>query len=206
MKKLTPAKIDAAVLKKLHEKSESLQQKSWDYTGGYPRRFKDTLSIHLLKEQSQRCAYCGSRLAKTKNHRDHIAPKESHPRFTFIPQNLVLACYHCNTGCKGRIDTVTVKKEKYEDCEFSIVHPYLDEPSQHLVFVGATNAILIQVVDNSPAGNGTVRLFGLDSPEKTKERAKEAAFEADIAFLGEKWRDGFEVALAANIKMKQAQS
>lgn len=202
MKKLTPATIDANVLRKLHEKSEDLQQKSWDYTGGYPRTFKDTLSKHLITEQSKRCAYCGSRLAEKKNHRDHIAPKESHPAFTFIPENLVLACYHCNTGCKGRADTVTVKAEKYSDCAFSIVHPYFDEPSGHFQFVGATNEILIQLVNNSPKGKATIEMFGLDSPEKTKERAKEAAFEADVDFLGDKWRDGFEVALMANIKMK----
>jgi len=202
MKKLTPAKIEVELLEKLQKKTPKKQQQSWDYTSGHSRAFKDAITAQMILIQSTRCAYCGSRLHGSKHHRDHIAPKESHPEFTFVPSNLVLACYHCNTDCKGATDTVSVKDTDYLKCLFTIVHPHFDEPSHHLEFVGGINSILIQVVNGSSKGKTTVGLFHLDSPEMTKQRAKDAMFDDDLEHLPGKWTDAFQYIPTANIKMK----
>lgn len=202
MKKLKPAKIEAKLLKTLQKKSGKLQQKFWDYTSGLSRTFKDAITAQMTLIQSMRCAYCGLRLYGTKHHRDHIAPKESYPRFTFIPANLVLACYHCNTDCKGTTDTVMTKDKTYEKCVFSIVHPHFDDPKEHLTFVGGKNAILIQVVKASAKGTATVALFHLDSPEMTKQRAKDVLVDTDLEHLPGKWKNSFKFVPPANFKMK----
>lgn len=202
MKKLNPATIAPALLTKLQAKSPALQQKSWDYSKGYPRAFKDALTAQMLVIQSTRCAYCGSRLHGSKHHRDHIAPKESHPEFTFFPENLVLACYTCNSDYKLAADTIATKDAEYAKCTFTIVHPHFDEPSKHIEFISDVGGLLIQVVDGSTKGRATIDMFHLDSPERSKQRIMDAAISSDVEFLGEKWKPGFEAALMANIKMK----
>lgn len=202
MRKLTPAVIDAALLARLYAKTPELQSKSWEYTAGYSRTFKDELTRQLVVNQSRRCAYCGSRLLGTKHHRDHIAPKEVHPEFTFYPSNLVLACYHCNTDCKGATDTVNMKQATYDKCGFVIIHPYFDEPSEHIEYVGGIDEILIQVVNGSLKGHATIAMFRLDSTDMTSQRAKDALFDKDLEHLPGQWRDTLVIGLAANIKTK----
>lgn len=202
MKKLSPAKIDTELLKRLHAKPADKQAKSWTYTNGDPREFKDNLTLQMLTNQSSRCAYCGRKLTERKPHRDHIAPRESHPEFTFIPLNLVLACFCCNTECKGASDTVSAKSADYSKCSFSIIHPFLDDPADHIQFTGGEDAILVQVVAGSSKGTATVTMFRLDSPELTKERAKNVLLDHDLDHLPGKWRDGFVFANANALKMK----
>jgi uncharacterized protein (TIGR02646 family) len=189
MKKLTPAVIDAALLKSLHAKTPAKQRDMWANTRGNPRKFKDTLTAQLRIIQSRRCAYCGMRLFEESPARDHIAPKESHPEFTFISANLVLACFHCNTESKWTTDTVVAKAATYENCTFSIIHPYFDEPGDHIQFVGGDNELLVQVVNGSQKGLATVNLFALTSPELTKQRAKDAIYDDDVEHLPGPWRD-----------------
>ncbi len=202
MKRLTPATVDALVLTKLHAKSPQLQKESWDYTGGYARRFKDAITSQMAIAQSKRCAYCGSRLLGEEHHRDHIAPKESHPEFTFIPSNLVLACYYCNSECKGTTDTISIKSADYSNCSFRIIHPIIDEPSDHIQFTGGEKQILVQVVAGSAKGTATVTMFRLDSPELTKQRAKDADYDDDLEHLPGNWKDGFICAATVKLKMK----
>jgi uncharacterized protein (TIGR02646 family) len=202
MKKLNPATIAPALLAKLHAKSPALQQKSWDYSGGRPRAFKDAITAQMLVIQSTRCAYCGARLHGTKHHRDHIAPKESHPEFTFLPENLVLACYTCNSDYKLAVDTIVTKDAVYANCTFSIVHPHFDQPGDHIQFVGGVGGLLIQVVSGSTKGRATVDLFHLDSPERTKQRIMDAAFESDLDYLPGPWRNAVENTVWGNLKLK----
>ncbi|MGS0757857.1 HNH endonuclease, partial [Roseateles sp. GG27B] len=68
----------------------------WKRSTGRPGNFKRDLTISLKSGQDRRCAYCGSFLFEKYPHRDHIAPKERYPDWTFRPDNLVLACYACN--------------------------------------------------------------------------------------------------------------
>jgi uncharacterized protein (TIGR02646 family) len=203
MKRLTAAVINAGLLNKLQSKTPANQKKAWPYTSGNSRRFKNALSAHLKVEQSNRCAYCGLRLMELNPARDHIAPMEFHPEFTFFPNNLVLACYHCNTDCKGAADTIATKNGTYETCIFSIIHPYLDDPTQHLEFVGGRRKLLIKVIGGSPKGRETVRLFRLANAARALQRAKDVLFDEDLAHLPGQWRGQMDNLLPLlNLKMQ----
>lgn len=202
MKKLTVTTIDETLLTKLQANAPDHQPKMWGYTSGRPASFKKLVTTHLLTDQSRRCAYCGCRLMGMRPHRDHIAPKESHPEFTFTPANLVLACNFCNEECKGTSDTISLKNLVYDACTFSIIHPYFDEPADHIQFVGGVDQILIQIVAGSPKGQSTVNMFKLDSPELSKQRAKEALLESDLEYMPGPWREGLECLVFGKLKVK----
>lgn len=190
MKKITPAVVNQADVTVLQAYPAARQSSMWENSSGRPPRFKAELTADLLIKQSSRCAYCCTLLRETKPHRDHIAPKGAkfHPEFTFEVKNLVLACFYCNTERKGETDTVSAKAPQYESCQFSIVHPILDDPERHLKFVGHRGNILIQTVDGSAKGQTTIDLFDLASPELAKGRAKDALFDDDVAHLQGRWK------------------
>jgi uncharacterized protein (TIGR02646 family) len=202
MKKFTPAVVDINLLSKLQKKSPALQKKAWGYSKGPAKQFKDVLTTHLITEQDRRCAFCTVRLPPKRNHRDHIAPKGHHPQFTFVPSNLVLACYHCNSVYKLEIDTISHLDMDYEHCEFTIVHPYFDEPSKHITFVGGINKLLVQVVKRSKKGAATINMFKLDDPETTKRRAMEVLLEKNLSHLPGPWLDTLDLVVDAKIYMK----
>lgn len=190
MKKIAPAVVNQADVAALQAYPASRQSAMWENHSGRPQRFKAELTADLLIKQSSRCAYCCTRLRETKPHRDHIAPKGAtlHPEFTFELRNLVLACFFCNTERKGETDTVSVKASQYTNCQFTIVHPILDNPTHHLTFVGHRGNILIQTVNGSGKGQTTIALFDLASPEAAKGRAKDALFDRDVAHLQGRWK------------------
>lgn len=146
-------------------------------------KFKVELTSLLLAEQEHRCAYCGGRLFEKRPHRDHIAPKEKYKKWIFWPENLVLACFACNTESKATFDPVVNEGVTYRLTDFSIVHPYLDEPSMHIGYAAEGLSILISPVNNSPKGLNTIQLFGLDNPERAKQRAKDFLFDKDVSHL-----------------------
>lgn len=190
MKKITAAVVNQADVTVLQGYPASRQSKMWKNTSGRPRRFKDELTTDLLTKQSYRCAYCCNRLLGEQPHRDHIAPKGAnlHPEFTFEARNLVLACYYCNSERKGETDTVVAKSLQYALCQFTIVHPILDDPEEHLQFVGHRGEILIQTVNGSVRGQTTIDLFDLASANQSKARAKDALFDEDVAHLQGRWK------------------
>lgn len=120
MRRLTPATIDTDLLAKLQAHAPLKQRAMWERGGrGRPKRFKEEITSQLLPTQNARCAYCGLKMRGEHPHRDHIAPKESHPEYTFQPENLVLTCYPCNSEFKGKTDTISLKKGTYIECLFN---------------------------------------------------------------------------------------
>lgn len=193
MKKLNVPPFDRIAVRFLRSKLLDVPtaQKSWKRSDGKYKAFKDNVTTTMLAAQSQRCAYCGTRLFEKRPHRDHIAPKSPHFRWTFWPTNLVLACYCCNVDCKGETDTVDVVASSYRRTTFTIVHPFFDNPADHLDFGVADKAILIRAKNGSEKGDKTVRLFKLMDPERAKERAKDVLFDDDIEHLHPVTRDLF---------------
>ncbi len=190
MKKIAAAVVSQADVVALQAYPPARQSRMWGNTAGRPRRFKDELTTDLLQKQSHRCAYCCNRLMGEQPHRDHIAPKglNLHPEFTFEVRNLVLACYYCNSERKGETDTIAVKSPQYASCQFTIVHPILDDPEDHLKFVGHRGDILIQAVSGSVKGQMTIDLFDLASAHQSKARAKDALFDQDVGHLQGRWK------------------
>jgi 5-methylcytosine-specific restriction endonuclease McrA len=77
---------------------------------GCVKAFKRRILEQGLVIQELRCAWCTLLIGEQGRrsiHRDHIAPKQSYPQWTFLPKNLVLACEYCNGfAVKSRLDTV----------------------------------------------------------------------------------------------------
>ncbi|MFY8300176.1 HNH endonuclease [Pseudoalteromonas sp. SS15] len=135
----------------------------------------------LTNIQEGYCYYCGFKfdarvgeLGKNKIEREHIAPKSEYKQFTFQPENLVLACSICNSSnYKGTTDTIAELAPVYEDCAFIIVHPYLDDRSKHLKVDDGGN---ICVVDSSPHGSATLKMFNLNETFWVGVRATDIMF------------------------------
>jgi hypothetical protein len=108
---------------------------------------KKKILSSLLELQGDNCCFCGLPFFETSLPQvEHIAPKSKslHKEFIFTEENLALACSLCNGfSKKGTIDTVTKKKRVYKRCQFSIVHPYYNNPKRHYDFKFADNNVLI---------------------------------------------------------------
>lgn len=105
--------------------------KMWEKNDNQTRSIKNKISKFSIENQGGRCVYCESILRTGNTSIEHFAPKESHPEFTFHPKNLFSACGCCNSpSVKGRKDTVITMPtvDQYENNEFCIVHPILDNP------------------------------------------------------------------------------
>lgn len=104
---------------------------------------KNDIKRHLAKFQRRRCAYC----RKTVNvvgkgvPTDHIVPKNLKPTWMFIPSNLCLSCWGCNSKKKDK-DPLRSGGNSYgneltqyplQSDEYFIFHPYIDNWGDHFV-------------------------------------------------------------------------
>ena len=80
--------------------------------------------------------------------------------------NLLAVCGSCNTDVKGGFDPLTARGTNYEDCTFSILHPYFNWDSSHHLVGGydptGVEPSPIQALSN--LGKATVEKLGLDDP------------------------------------------
>jgi hypothetical protein len=194
------ATIDPVIQKKLDAYPVDIRPKRWNGKAKSVTHFKLEVLKHGLTIQSGKCAWCqlavGEEGRRTP-HRDHIAPKAKHAKWTFLPQNIVISCEYCNGfAIKGEIDTISVLADDYERCTFHVVHPYIDDATIHVRFVpDATNApIIIQSL--SDKGAWTIQKLKLDTPSMTLERAKSHLYERYAAQLNPADRALFTEAIA----------
>ena len=138
---------------------------------------KIRLDLNII-QSNNKCAYCGLDLRETSGPEiEHIAPKGEkpdgtvlYPQFMYEPYNLVFACHRCNCDNKKVYDSIQTVDDDYTQCEFKIIHPYFDEPSDHLDWVDNRTKILI--IGKSPKGIETIKLFKLDEEQHSIARAK----------------------------------
>ncbi len=135
-------------------------------------RLKDAIRDSLKREQNGECVYCGCLVHGTGDV-DHIAHKARYPQFLFTPLNLAYACRMCNEDIKGDKNTVAVLKPDYEQCEFLMVHPYLDDIDR---FFDQTKPIIAIKdglnQDDRKKAEVTIELLGFKSPSVTQRRAE----------------------------------
>lgn len=159
----------------------------WDGQTKIVKSFKDTVKKRGLEIQKSRCAWCMltvGGLGRRTWHRDHIAPKRKHPTWTFLSQNIVMSCEFCNGfSVKKDLETVKVKHRSYAKCEFFVVHPYFDNPPDHLEFVSADRETKILIKGKSEKGLWTIKELDLDTPGATLERAKDALYQKRLEEL-----------------------
>lgn len=125
----------------------------------------------MLHEQQCRCAYCERILSKGDVTIDHIAPKTEHWRFTYEPLNLVVSCKACNSPTlKASKETIDGEENPdYPLNAFIIVHPFLDEPDQHIFFQDSERTIL-DMPRCTKQGKATIEMFDWDNLTAQQDR------------------------------------
>jgi len=136
-------------------------------------RYKDRIKTYLINAQDGCCAYCGMDFETLgDSHRDHIAPKAKHPKFIFRPDNIILSCPKCN-GLNKKKDLETINHpphSRYRKCDFIIIHPYYDNPEEHINYIVSSEGVLVRHITEK--GRKTIDFFGLDSINFTETRAQ----------------------------------
>jgi len=131
---------------------------------------KESIREHLITEQGRLCAYCGLSIREHTPAIEHIADK-SKPKYRhvmFNPLNLVLACGTCN-GAKGIQDAASSWTGDYSSWSFLIVHPILDNPSDHIEF--DPDFVVITNV-HTTKGQKTIDWFHLQKEVMLNERLR----------------------------------
>ncbi len=116
----------------------------WKDQKNLSKDIRNKIDTHTIIAQGGRCAYCETPLLKGCHAVEHIAPKGLYGEFCYEPQNLVNACTSCNsTSNKGEKNTVAapVDKNDYTNNQFLIVHPYFDNPDDHLKYMDADKTV-----------------------------------------------------------------
>jgi len=135
------------------------------------------IGIQLREFQNGKCCYCGLKYDETgRSEIEHIAPRKArpaeYPQFSFHPLNLAISCQLCNSpNMKGQYNSIDVLADKYDNCTFRIVHPYLDNPIRHYKWSHGLLGVL--VIGLSAKANESIRLFKLASEHRTTARAKQ---------------------------------
>lgn len=174
--------------KLLNDISPYNRANGWNEKTETVEEFKEIIKERLRKNQNNRCAYCDLPLDSRNPEIDHIAPKGGSKRpkyveWTFLPLNLVYACHNCNsTECKGQNDIVVEKSSsKYVEWQFSIIHPYFDQPSDF--FQMNTDGYLYPIPKrdadefHKQKAKKTIDMFRLNDEGKLTEIIKQIEFD-----------------------------
>jgi len=157
-------------------------QENWKIGNKEMLSFKAFIKSKMENIQDNKCAYCGFELNVTSGPEiEHIAPKANkhHPEFMFERENLVLSCHLCNgRSHKGEKDTISNYDVVYKNCEFTIVHPYYDDPDDHYEYLPSDgnepHKIIIKKRNGSSKATVSIEMFDLNHEAKMTERAEKA--------------------------------
>ncbi|HFK6079473.1 TPA: HNH endonuclease [Enterobacter cloacae] len=151
-------------------------------------KFKKEIKKHLIKMQENYCYYCGrsfflfgenEKRFSRNIHIDHILPKKAahgrYGRFTFEPQNLILACSICNgRDFKGSLDFCDEPSDDYDAMSFSIVHPYFENINQH--FRIEDDGTAVKINRNKSKATVMERVFGINSTYMIESRLQNLTY------------------------------
>lgn len=131
------------------------------------RDIRDKLRI----ESYGKCAYCESRMEHVSySHIEHVLPKSAFPALVCDWDNLVLACTVCNTN-----------KGNYYDRDCLLLNPYVDNPSEHLKWLGPM--VCYRTEDR---GRITIGVLDLNRGELVYQRTQRLQRAQDIVALMKK--------------------
>lgn len=155
----------------------------WDSSDELNKKIKTFIKKQLTKYQDNKCAYCGLPLNETSRIEiEHIAPKggtirPQYPQYAYTVTNLVLACSFCNgSSKKGTFNTIDILHPScYKNCTFKIVHPYYDNPEEHLEFSVEKNKVIVSY--KTIKGEKTIEIFDLNSESHCMARAKQLLYD-----------------------------
>jgi hypothetical protein len=147
-------------------------------------KFRQAVKDYYLLEQLRRCCYCSAELVGGNRTFDaeHILDKKTYPEFMFNLANIAVACARCNTRKSKRKvlhnDHPRPTTVPAATADYLLVHPHLDEWSDHLMF-GEFRRISPR--GGSAKGKETVRICGLDALNAARmadELVRHLGFEA----------------------------
>jgi len=122
----------------------------------------------IVEETCDKCAYCETKVTHSQyGDVEHIRPKAVYPELLLDYDNLTLACRKCNG-----------QKLDYDDPDEPLLNPYVDEPRDHLMSMGA----LVRHVFGDRRAETTVAVVGLNRPglvERRDERIQKVGHFAD---------------------------
>lgn len=143
----------------------------WEKGDNATKDLKNRISEYTLIRQRCKCAYCED-LITGGAQLDHVVPKQLHPEFCYEPKNLLTSCAVCNMYIKNAGDTVKAPvRRRYEKNEFTIVHPYFDDPDEHIRFIN-DDRVVIDEAGSSDLGKATITFFHLNDYPAYCMRAK----------------------------------
>lgn len=133
---------------------------------------KNEISRKLFANQGLKCVYCERDLVGLGHEIDHFAHKGDYPQFAFIPINLFYSCRLCNSpDRKGQKNTIVIIMNNYNECSFSIVHPFIHNPNEEIVF-SDPDRIYFDLMNCSQLGIDTINFFGWNDLLYTTIRSK----------------------------------
>lgn len=151
----------------------NFDSKSW---GKISSSVKNEISKKLFANQGLKCVYCERYLIGLGHEIDHFAHKGDYPEFTFIPINLFYTCKTCNAaGRKGQKVTIDVLNNRYNQCQFLIVHPLLNIPDNEIRYLDA-DRIYFDRLNSTLLGNTTIDFFGWDDMLYSTFRSRELMY------------------------------
>jgi len=138
-----------------------------DYLGHSPpipdsvrfRYRRPEINATIRAETHDKCAYCESRMRHVDSGEvDHLLPVSTRPQLIYQWENLTFVCHQCNSA-----------KRNYDDPDHPLIHPYDDNPEDHILFVGP-------MAVNEPTsllGQRSIRRLKLNRPALLEERKEQ---------------------------------
>ena len=128
---------------------------------------KSNIRDFLRPEQNNKCCYCKRELGFDINevHIEHILPKSTFPKFTFLPLNLALSCPGCNIK-KGssKVNLKAIVRYPNNSNNLLIVHAHFDTYNEHIII---HNGFLFEAISKKGSNTITVcELFRLKNVER----------------------------------------
>lgn len=119
----------------------------------------------LTEETHGKCAYCESKIKHISfSDIEHILPKSKRPDLYVEWTNLTISCEVCNR----------INKNDYYKPDDPLIHPIFDNPSEHLMALGA----ILYKVPGSRKGELTISILDLNRTDLIeKRREKLTAFQ-----------------------------
>lgn len=171
-----PTEEERQAIKELEDKEQGLVAGDWSSQKIYIKSFKRNFKNYMYKKQNELCAFCRIHAPDccVPMHCEHIVYKNKHPQWTFLPENLCLACPLCN-GYKGTAEVlVNPQIETYPNVGdgFKIIHPLYDRYSDHIELIGG-----VLYRGKTKKGVFTIDTCHLYRVKLAEERAKQRMYE-----------------------------
>ncbi len=170
-----PTAKEKQAIEELMNKAQGLVVSDWDSNKTDIKSFKKNLRFDMYKKQNKLCAFCRIHVpfACVHMHREHIVYKNEHPQWTFLPENICVACLSCNVF-KGTTEVLTnplIKTYPKDGNGFKIIHPLYDKYSTHIELLGG-----VLYRGKTDKGIFTINTYHLYRVELAEERADQRMY------------------------------